>query len=196
MTDTLHLEHLGACRTAYKGSPESCGRILLLGEDNPLSSRPEHALFCYPANCAGERLQSKIFGVLRYVYLAMWRTNLCSPKWSVKAARERAKVLLATANLHEGQKPQPWDVVVCLGTKVAEVVAEAAQVMPARPFDTRFWSRFVDEKPGSITMGSGHLVFLPHPSGRCRAWNDPATVHKARAAMAEVAKDIPWGGVE
>ena len=56
MTDLLHLEHLGACRSALRDTPDACGRILLCGEDNPVSAEPEHALYPLPDNCAGHRL--------------------------------------------------------------------------------------------------------------------------------------------
>lgn len=197
--DRLHLSHLGACRTAFRGVPDACSRILIVGEDNPQSSRPEHALFCAPDGVAGHRLQSKIFAIPRAAYLAIWRTNLCSPTWDLRAARERARELLAPVKLHDGGQAPPWNVVGLLGAKVAEVAMEAIDhPHPIKPFERRPWTFAIDDQtePKRWMAHSGDMVYIPHPSGRCRAWNDPASVHKVRAIMAEVAPEIPWGGCQ
>lgn len=157
--DKLHLKHLGACRTAFRDAPEACGRILMVGEDNPVSAAPEHALFPYPPRCAGWNLQDKILGIPRMHYLAIWRTNLCTGSWSVKSARERAKVLLATARLHEGQDRVPWDVVVLLGAKVNDAVATALEwLAPLKPFERGFWTRGFREIPHRVTSAKESRV--------------------------------------
>lgn len=191
MTDRLHLQHLGACRTAFEDSNPACARVLMIGEDNPQSAEPEHALYCAPDGVAGHRLQSKILGISRLDYLAIWRANLCCPTWNLREARERARVLLPQAKHLEDAVP--WEIVVLLGAKVAKVVTDVLGVMPMRPFDYRRWCRAYVEVPRKVTIRSEPLVCLPHPSGRCRAWNDPSTVHKARAAMASAVPEIPWG---
>ena len=83
MSETRRDEFLGACRTAFGHSPPDCARALLIGEDNPLSAVPEHALFPYPVGCAGHRLAG-ILGLGNAAYLALWRTNLCVGGWSSK----------------------------------------------------------------------------------------------------------------
>lgn len=62
--------------------------ILLVGEVNPLSTKPEHALYPWPPNCTGERLQRLVLGVSRRDYLAGFdRVDLCTGRWSAPAAR-------------------------------------------------------------------------------------------------------------
>lgn len=39
-------------------------------------------------------------------------------------------------------------------------------------------------------------VVLPHPSGRCTIWNEPGSVARARAVLAEVFPDVPFGEIE
>lgn len=174
---TVHQEHLRACRTAFAGCDTS-DKILLVGEDNPLSSEPEYALFCSPTGCAGQRLQDKIFGLPRANYLALWRTNLCVGGWSAKSARERARVLL-------GQET-PWDVVVMLGVKVEEAFSQVLGTStPLRPF--------CRQSIGGMAQKWLTLVSLPHPSGRNRVWNIPGSVGTARKLMQELAPLVPWG---
>lgn len=188
MTDLL--EHTGACRVPHSPRDEHEGcRVLLLGEDNPQSSEPEHALYDYPEGCAGHRLRSRIFGLSSAAYLALWRTNLCNPTWSTPAARERAKQLLEL-------KTAPWDTIVLLGSKVAKIVGYPQ--MP--PFSScrlrldtdgarfdRFGDAFAPEP------GEHQLIYLPHPSGRCREWNDPASYGRARMLMRACVPEINWG---
>jgi hypothetical protein len=166
--------HLGATRIA---GPEACRDVLLVGEDNPISSDPQYALYHEPRGCAGNRLQSKVLGVdPRRTYLAMWRTNLCTGGWDLGEATERARILIA--------EDVPWNTVVLLGSKVArayaKIVAPAAftwQTMQCLPYP-------------AITF-----VALPHPSGRNPIWNDPDTIVRARDLMRLVAPKIPWGEV-
>ena len=188
MTDDLHLEHLGACRTAFRGSPEACGRILLVGEDNPQSARPEHALFPYPEGCAGNRLQEKILRVPRADYLAMWRTNLCCPTWSTRAAKLRGRVLL--------DRGAPWDLIVCLGAKVAGVMIDFATNSSKYPEWEPFTVRVaVNSIPPSkeIPTPMLRMVYLPHPSGRNRVWNAPGPRARVLPLMRTLAPDIAWG---
>ncbi len=187
MTDSLHLEHLGACRTAFRDTPEACGSILLVGEDNPISSRPEHALFCAPANCSGERLQRLVFGLPRLQYLALWRTNLCVGGWKTKAARERARALISRA--------APWTTIVALGRKVGDIFGDLSTSGfyggPPEPFTVRFAvNDGVNQDAPTPLL---RLVFLPHPSGRSRVWNREGAVETARNMMAVLAPELAWG---
>jgi hypothetical protein len=169
-----NLEHLGACRVADPAVPAAAGRVLLVGEDNPLSSWPENALVCWPDGCAGERLQSRIFGLPELEYLALWRTNLCRGGWFAKSARARATELL--------NPDAPWKVIVMLGRKV-----EAA----FRPHTKELIAAFnlFLEVPGHF------LVSLPHPSRRnARTWTAGA-IGNARQIMRELAPELGWGSV-
>lgn len=187
-------EIAGACRvpSSPRAEHEGC-RVLLLGEDNPQSSEPEHALYNWPEGCAGHRLQSKIFGLDGDEYLNLWRTNLCNPTWSTAAARERARLLL-------GLVAPPWDTIVMLGAKVAKIVGypkmpafSSCRIVPdlelgglAAKYD-RFGDAFAPS-PGEF-----QLVYLPHPSGRCREWNEPANYGRARMLMRACVPEINWG---
>ena len=47
-----------------------------------------------------------------------------------------------------------------------------------------------------VQIDGGNLlryVILPHPSGRCRVWNEPDAVERARALLRQVRPDVPWG---
>jgi hypothetical protein len=134
---------------------------LLVGEDNPLSRDPRHALYPYPKHHAGGRLALAIMGLTVMEYLRKFdRVNLCKKKWSIKEARGTATYLLERRDL---------DRVVLLGAKVC-----AAFGFEFEPF--RSWK---------TPCGSRRYVILPHPSGRCRIWNDPDSIERARAAMRE-----------
>lgn len=182
--DRLHLEHAGACRTAFDHVPAACARVLLVGEDNPQSSRPEHALFPYPQGCAGNRLQDQILQLPRAQYLALWRTNLCNPTWSRRAAEGRSIHLLA----HD----VPWDVVVLLGRKVADVFAymrdDGISFFDSFGHEVRYMSG-----PAIGTSRTFRIISLPHPSGRNLIWNQPGPAATARARLADVAPTLGWG---
>jgi hypothetical protein len=133
-------------------------KTLIVGELNPYGSDPHFALYPLPAGAAGDRL-CRILGLRRGDYLARFdRVNLCDGKWSASAARERAGEIMDSD--HER--------VVLLGSKVAKAFG-----VPFRPFE------FV---PGCWQT----LLVLPHPSGRCRIWNDHRSVTNAKLAVAEL----------
>ncbi len=173
----MHQQHALACRTALPGAVEATSRVLVVGEVNPISSRPEHALFCAPAGCSGHRLQELIFGLPRVHYLALWRTNLCRGDWSKVSARHRV------SELADGRCP--WDVIVMLGRQVASAFAPLIGISgAARPPDI------------SSTISTGRtiiLVAIPHPSGLNRAWNTPGEIPRVRELMTRVVPDVPWG---
>jgi hypothetical protein len=181
MADTLHLTHLDACRTAFPDAPIAAGRLLLLGEDNPLSAAPEHALFPYPEGCSGHRLRG-ILGVHKATYLATWRTNLCVGKWSKGDADTRLIQLFAG--------DVPWDTVVMLGRKVAGVFAQLHDVPP---FGQLRHEVVYMNGPHVGTRRVFQVVSLPHPSGRNAIWNDPHRAADARKLLSEVMPDYPAG---
>jgi hypothetical protein len=85
---------------------EMTGRVLLVGEDNPLSVEPEFSLYCYPPGCAGYRLR-RILGLPQHQYLALHRTNLCVGGWSKPQATKRVWELLSPE--------APWNVTAIAG---------------------------------------------------------------------------------
>lgn len=144
-------------------------RPILIGEDNPQHSDPRYALYPLPARCAGGRLARILGAPSSGAYLQMFeRYNLCTGKWNAKEARRRAAGLLML------YWPNPK---ILLGLKVAE-----AFDMPYEPFAQTWYST----REG-VCKGRGPDLVLPHPSGRCRAWNVPGTREKARKAFEEVA---------
>ena len=189
-------EHLGAYRHAVDldddNQPPPC-EVLLVGEDNPQSAWPSHALYPYPVGCAGYNFAENITGVGTSHQLATWRTNLCNPNWSAPKARERATALVLTPGV-------PWRVIVMLGRKVSRAFEKALDRYIEKPelilpFSVKravhrvnFAGKVATESDIDWIM----LVSLPHPSGRCREWNDLATVHRARALLARVAPE--WYG--
>jgi hypothetical protein len=182
MSDRFHQEYLRACRTAFESTPEVCSKTLLLGEDNPISAAPEHALFPLPAGCAGERLCNKILGVGRATYLATWRTNLCVGGWSTARARERARALIHGS--------PPWTVIVLLGRKVAEefehVIKDAGHKIDLSAFR-------IADVPSVEDVPPLKLVSIPHPSGRNRIWNEFKYCESARLLLEEAAPGYPVG---
>lgn len=126
---------------------------LLVGEDNPQSHDPRHALYPYPPGCSGERLCRLVMGLSHHEYLRSFdRVNLCAKKWGTREARENAGKLVQV-------RLSP---IVMLGAKVRD--AFGAGRLP-------FFER------------EGRLVALPHPSGRNRAWNEPGAFERARQLL-------------
>lgn len=191
------VEHVDAVRRwSDTADAVNAGQVLLVGEDNPLSAAPEHALYCYPRGCAGERLQRLILDVPFDVYLGMWRTNLCVGEWSAARARERAGVLLAPEN--------PWSVIVLLGKKVQTAFRTALVKRGYGAALETFTNTPVALGTASQQLsGTGphvQLVALPHPSGLNRVWNTLGVIDRARqvfeVACSDVAPNILTGPLE
>ena len=176
-------EHLGAHR-ASTGNVGMLCNVLMLGEDNPQSADPRHALFPYPPGCAGHRLM-EILGLTTEEHLGLWRTNLCCPSWSKKQARERAAVMTG--------QDVPWRTIVCLGRKVSDVMAEHTGLsLPA--WSTAFapYTRPLVVQGGATITRTFTVVSLPHPSGRNMIWNDRLRWSDARMLMRSVDPGGPW----
>lgn len=174
-------EHLGAHRFA-RPAFGPCS-VLLIGEDNPYSADPRYALWPDPPNAAGGRL-ARILGVGDVRHAATWRTNACDHgKWSMTAARDRARQLINRA--------APWSVIIALGAKVSEafrVCTTTGSTGPDwQPFEVR-----VAISDDSTRQGPTRLLriaYLPHPSGRnARSWN-AANRERARALVRDLAPD-------
>lgn len=125
------------------------------------------ALYHLPRTSSGNRLR-EIMGLSDSDYLSFLdRRNLCVGRWSEQAAREAAWELQVTLSAR---------VFVLLGSKVR---------------------RAFDGPPPFHTMdGPGHVLLgMPHPSGLCRAWNEPGAVARARRLLQQHAPWVPWGPV-
>lgn len=134
---------------------------LLVGEANPYGTDPRYALYPYPKGASGERLGRLILGMPgpRAYLRAFDRRNLCPQRWSVKEARANAGEILRG----------PHERVVLLGSKVA-----GAFGMPFEPFKIHL---------SELSAAAKTIVILPHPSGLCRAWNEPGAFERARAVL-------------
>ena len=159
---------------------------LLVGEDNPLSRDPRHALFPYPKHHAGGRLATTIMGLSCTAYLRRFdRVNLCAGKWSIKEAREHA------AKIWNESVDRP--AVVLLGAKVC--AAFGREFVPFEAYATNYYC----SEPGKVWQKMKsyvNIVVLPHPSGRCRLWNEPDSISKARGVLRYAGIDLPAEGVE
>lgn len=132
---------------------------LLVGESNPYCSDTRYDLYPEPPGCSGDRLAS-ILGLSHEEYMrGFLRRNLCRGPWSITQARARAEELRGRFD--------PETVFVLLGSKVSR-----AFVFKYEPF-----ARF--------TNSGRTFVILPHPSGRCRAWNAVGSFGMARRLLSE-----------
>ena len=138
--------------------------VLLVGECNPYGLRPELALYHLPRRASGDRLREHL-GLRDVTYHRLAKLNLCTGRWDAEVARRRAVFLLAG-----GQH----DVFVLLGAKV-----RAAFGCPT-----------VFERQALPTCV---IVSLPHPSGLCRAWDEPGARERAVGLLAQVAPWVSWG---
>lgn len=118
-------------------------RPVLLGMNNPLSQRPEHALFPRPSGCTGNRLlrllQRRVPEATERDYLrAFDRRNLLVGAWSNARAREAARDLSV---------PLAGRTVVVLGGAVRRALGLPEQLVHPVEMDGVTWRQ------------------LPHPSG-------------------------------
>lgn len=138
-------------------------RPLLVGESNPYGARPEHALYPAPAGCAGERLCRVVLGMEPAAYLrAFDRANLLAgQRWSAPQAREAAAKMMSATRVR---------LYILLGQRVAAAFGaqDGLVLWPAFSWRDSLGDRF---------------VLLPHPSGRCRVWDEPGAVAQARTVL-------------
>lgn len=161
-----------------------CARVLLVGESNPYGGPESNALVPWPDNCAGHRLQSRIFGLPEDCYTAMHRRNLCRGAWSIQIARAAAWSMISATG-----EPKPWRTIVILGRKVESAFSRyqagfslRQDADPMQPFTSRVAQGFT-------------LVSLPHPSGRNAASWTADAIARARALLAEIEPEVPWGSL-
>jgi hypothetical protein len=143
--------------------PSARKLVVLVGEDPGPRGDPDCALYDQPEGRAGHRLRL-LAGLRRRDYFdAFARVNLLREwpgRWSAPRAREAARALLPAL---DGR------LVVLLGSRVRDAFGVA-------------WPRYAF---GLLDAGPGRrrvlAAWMPHPSGRCREWNDPARAGEARA---------------
>lgn len=135
---------------------------LLVGETNPYGPSEDFALYPDPVNSAGWRLCFRVLGfkTSQDYFEKFDRTNLCAFGWRIKKAREKAVQLSA-----ERETP-----LILLGRQVCDAFGVAFEPFTAQT---------------SLLGPNRTRYILPHPSGRCRAWNDPESITKARELLKE-----------
>lgn len=159
-------ELLGNSRHALRrdGKNERVTEVLVVGEVNPFGSDPKMALYHLPRGSSGNRLR-RIMGLRDCEYAGLLhKVNLCSGKWSDVDAYVKAKDLLRSQH----------EVLVLLGARVRRMFGGPA------PFER-------------LRVHDKVMVGLPHPSGRCRLWNDPESFVRARTQLILAVPQIPWG---
>lgn len=147
-------------------------KVLIVGESNPYGGDDEHALYPAPDGCSGHRLCCKILGMRRAAYLdSFLRTNLVEGAWDADRAESRAMAIMRESA--RGSR------VIVLGTKVAR----AFKIIGGTKF-FEVYHAYAGGQP------RGQYLYLPHPSGLCRVWNEPGAVAKARAAVVKFAPEL------
>lgn len=151
-------------------------RPLLIGELNPYGADPRFALYPLPEHSAGGRLCSLILGMDRGAYVRSFdRRNLCTGKWSMKAARAAADEIITRI-------AQGAPLILC-GTKVTQAFG----------FEFKPWFSFEMKRRSLFMLNAeawSRVVILPHPSGLCRLWNEPRAVERTRELVLAVAPQL------
>lgn len=144
---------------------------ILVGMVNPISVKPEHALYPAPEGCTGHRifrmLKSRVPEVTERQYLeAFVRLNLCIGEWEPAAARRSATVIASTAPI--------GTTIVLFGREVQKAfgLKDPPDVLPRRGDD--------------LFVGVPIFRCLPHPSGRCRWYHDPLQREAASLLLEEL----------
>lgn len=123
-------------------------------------------MFPHPPGSAGGRLLA-MSGMPVEAYLGrLVRVNLCSGKFRLDEARGSARALYYRWRT----VGEPAVRLVLCGRRVADAFARVLEA-PADPwFQRRYWAGI-------------EYAAIPHPSGRCREYNDPANVARAREVV-------------
>ena len=137
---------------------------VIVGMNNPLSRRPEHALYPHPPGCTGHRLWRMLearTGATELEYLAAFeRVNLVAGRaWCPELGRgsaERYRVLF------RGR------VVLLLGQAVRRAFGVPPLLVHPQELDGVTWRQ------------------LPHPSGRCRWYNESRNRRVAEVLLEEL----------
>lgn len=143
---------------------------LLIGMNNPLG--PDYPLFPAPVGCTGYRLWKMLegeTGATRSEYLgAFERTNLVEGReWNMRRARENVPAMLERMRGRHA---------VIVGSATYSAFGSALH-----PYSRHFLWRDSDD-----LLCPFRYALFPHPSGRNRYYNDPATVVIASQFIGEL----------
>lgn len=141
-------------------------KTILLGMTNPLSSRPEHALWPSPPGCTGHRIyemiRSRLPDVTEKSYRdAFDRRNLVTGGWSAARGRAAAERLIE-------EMADSGRTIVVLGDAVRRCLD-----LPRAPLST-------------TPLRGAAWVQLPHPSGLNRWYNDEKNRKKVAIMLARL----------
>ena len=135
-------------------------KILLVGESNPHNVSPYLVMYPYPRGSAGYRLCVDILGMRVNEYLDKFvGMNICKKHWDQKEARFNGDIMMES-RLHP---------MILLGSKVCRALK-----VPFAPFTVKDCGL------------SWPYAVLPHPSGRCRLWNEPRAPARARECVGKL----------
>lgn len=138
-------------------------KTVIIGMNNPYSGDPRYALYPHPENSAGARLcamflteskrQNKLTDKRDYID-GFERMNLVdTPTWDAVSAKVRGRDI---KKLLVGRR-----VIIC-GVSVLTF-------LNLYRHEWLVWS----ERPRDLLEDTFDYVLIPHPSGRCREYNDP-----------------------
>ena len=163
---------------------------IIVGESNPFGGDEHFALYPEPAGCSGDRLCGFVMGLRRITYMLEFeRANLVRGRWSMRAARARAQELTKLSD-EDRAKLERFEI----GRQIEDLVELRTFILLGRRVAEAFgWK----EAPQiGIAQRYHFFVFLPHPSGRNRIWNDPDSVRGCRAVLMSTLPRIPFGELE
>lgn len=197
-----------AARTLPAADVAAPSRLLLVGELNPYGAEPAYALFPNPPSSAGGRLSGALAIVpSRAEQVATWRANLCDDRWRNVKAVERAQLLLEgpwRGYVCLGAKVQSaFRQAILRNRAQADKRASARDAAHAYSFaNQRVWdshgahpadrgeARCVWDLSLDVVRDEAptyaRFLYMPHPSGLCRAWNDVDVIAAARLAYADL----------
>lgn len=166
-------------------------RPVLVGMNNPLSADPEYALAPFPTNCTGWRLWKMMSdaaeadglpAVRRQQYMDDFRrVNVLNGRaWNAAEARVGAAALAPS-----------------LADRIVIVVGVATLKALRLPRPTE-WCQWIESSPqdrGGLLFGGGDVdptfryTLIPHASGLCHEYNDPAMRLRVGRLLLDVATE-------
>ena len=160
---------------------------ILIGIRNPLSPRPEHALAPFPTGSTGHRLylmiRQALPGLTRAQYMSAFvRLNMVPHDSDEKAAACKAGAQATLERLDRGGLLNGARI-VCLGAKVSRYFAG--------PGAEELKMTEVKIHGGQTGAGTFKVATAPHPSGRCRFYNDPRNRARVGLFLAELLEELP-----
>jgi hypothetical protein len=153
------------------------GRTVLLAMNNPIAGDQRYALYPYPRGCAGERL-FRMLAAEAYV-----AAELVTPRQYVRAFDRRNVLQQRTWSAAEASAA---GAALLPGLAGRRVVVLGVQTLAALGWARGEWGVWLWSSPGLLDdhLGTDYCC-LPHPSGRCREYNDPTMVALAGCVLLE-----------